>query len=134
MRCTHIHTCVRCMHTCCVAHTTRITFQKVNKRNLYSNLSPSHHTRNLHYFVSFPFISLLQSLGCAPRVMFPFHFSPSVTRVRSQGHVSLNVNVVTKDLWKQGYRNGAKEPPTNVHTVTRGAISGQPVRPDVSSS
>lgn len=72
MRCTHIHTCVRCMHTCCVAHTTRITFQKVNKRNLYSNLSPSRHTRNLHYFVSFPFISLLQSLGCAPRVMFPW--------------------------------------------------------------
>ena len=48
-----------------------------------------------------------------------------VTRVRSQGHVSLDVNVVTKDLWKQGYRNGTKEPPINVNTVARGMTSEQ---------
>ena len=40
---------------------------------------------------------------------FLFH-STTVTRVRSQGHVKLNLNIVTKDLWKQGYRNGIKDP------------------------
>ncbi len=33
-----------------------------------------------------------------------------VTKTRSQGHVTVNINVVTKDLWKQGFRNGANEP------------------------
>lgn len=31
----------------------------------------------------------------------------AVTGTRSQGHVTLNINVISKDLWKQGYRNGA---------------------------
>ncbi len=39
---------------------------------------------------------------------------PPVTRVRSQGHVKINLNVVTKDLWQQGYRNGAREPGSSV--------------------
>ena len=38
-----------------------------------------------------------------------YHF-PLVTRTRSQGHIKLNLNVITKDLWKQGYRNGCREP------------------------
>jgi B9 domain-containing protein 1 len=35
-----------------------------------------------------------------------------VTRVCSEGKVKLSLNVVTKDLWKLGYRNGAQEPPS----------------------
>ena len=42
-----------------------------------------------------------------------------VTRVRSQGHVTVSVNVVTKDLWKQGYRSGGKEPHTIIPAVVR---------------
>ena len=32
-----------------------------------------------------------------------------VTRTRSQGFIKLNLNVITKDIWKQGYRNGSHE-------------------------
>lgn len=43
--------------------------------------------------------------------VLPWCFSfPTVTRTRSQGHIKLNLNVITKDLWKQGYRNGSREP------------------------
>lgn len=45
--------------------------------------------------------------------------SPTVTRVCSQGHVKLNLNVVTKDLWKQGYRNGSSEPPLSTQSTLR---------------
>lgn len=43
----------------------------------------------------------------------------AVTRVRSQGHVTVSLSVVTKDLWKQGYRNGASQPLTSGPSVVR---------------
>ena len=67
------------------------------------------------------------------QVVHVISLSVSVTRVRSQGHVVLNINVVTKDLWKQGYRNGAKDPPVNVHAVAR-ETSGQAAGTIASSS
>lgn len=53
-------------------------------------------------------------------VLEVINYSPyvyTVTRVHSQGHVTVSINVVTKDLWKQGYRTGATGPPTTGPTV-----------------
>ena len=44
-----------------------------------------------------------------------------VTRVRSQGRVRVKVNVVTKDMWKHGFRNGMAEPSFVVSNSTRTA-------------
>ena len=52
-------------------------------------------------------------------VLHSFCVLPTVTRVRSQGCVTVSMSVVTKDLWKQGYRNGAKEPMTNGPTFIK---------------
>eukprot|EP00731_Ephydatia_muelleri_P029047 Em0020g691a len=105
-------------------------------------ITPGRHIVEVPMFVPEPssqFQKLLGwMIGTRPEFMDPKFVAQGqgreITRVRSQGHVSLNVNVVTKDLWKQGYRNGAKEPSTKVHTVVRGTISGQPAGPDASSS
>ena len=51
------------------------------------------------------------------KLIFVLNFA--VTRVRSQGHVTVSLSVVTKDLWKQGYRNGASEPHTSGPSVVR---------------
>jgi len=42
-----------------------------------------------------------------------------VTRVRSQGKVRVKVNVVTKDIWKHGFRNGMVEPSLIMNASTR---------------
>lgn len=42
-----------------------------------------------------------------------------ITRVRSQGHMTVSLSVMTKDLWKQGYRNGATEPTTSGPSFVR---------------
>ena len=42
-----------------------------------------------------------------------------VTRVRSQGRVRVKVNVVTKDMWKHGFRNGMAEPSLVVNTSAK---------------
>ena len=52
----------------------------------------------------------------------------AVTRVRSQGHVTVSLSVVTKDLWKQGYRNGASEPYSSGPSVVRD-LSSAPSKP-----
>ncbi len=46
----------------------------------------------------------------------------TVTKTRSQGHVTVNVNIVTKDFWKQGFRNGAHEPQTTTCTSNQKCV------------
>ena len=55
----------------------------------------------------------------------------AVTRVQSEGHVTVSVSVVTKDLWKQGYRTGASETHPSEPTVIRdlNATQSRPFSP-----
>ena len=51
----------------------------------------------------------------------------AVTRVRSEGQVKVTVDVVTKDLWKLGYRNGSQEPSSiTTHHTTPSATASRP--------
>ena len=67
-------------------------------------------------FVDPKFISQGEGRECKYYIPFNwsvltlYSFGFTVTKTRSQGHVTVSVNIVSKDLWKQGYRNGASEP------------------------
>ena len=85
-----------------------------------------------HYYGTH-FLNTINEHGLAPVIILVLNSglfidtSPdfTVTRVRSQGHVSVSLNVVTKDLWKQGYRNGASDSHASGPTVVRDLNSTQ---------
>ncbi|KAK3925628.1 B9 domain-containing protein 1 [Frankliniella fusca] len=91
--------------------------------------SAGHHYKTIPMFVP-ESTSLLQKMtawltGRRPEYVDPRVLAQGegreVTRVRSQGHVRVSFNVVTKDLQSLGYQNGS-----NIPTVTSvGALSSQ---------
>lgn len=90
-------------------------------------ITPGSHSLRIAMFVPEPtsqihkFISWL--LGRRPEFVDPRFVAQGegreITRVRSQGHVTVSLSVMTKDLWKQGYRTGASESHASTPTVIR---------------
>ncbi|XP_065899497.1 B9 domain-containing protein 1-like [Dysidea avara] len=90
-------------------------------------ISPGEHILDVDMFVPEP-SSQLQKLaswliGPRPEFVDPSFVAQGegrqITRVRSQGKVKVKVNVVTKDMWKHGFRNGMAEPSYVTHSPTR---------------
>ena len=80
-------------------------------------ISPGRHVLELPLFVPQP-SSILQKaasflIGPRPEFVDPRFVAQGegreITRVKSEGKVKISLNVVTKDMFKLGYRSGGQE-------------------------